>query len=180
MAEKAEVAPQKSKTKLLLFIVLGLLVLLLVIGGVVAFLLLKSPSSAAEGDAAVAESSSHSSSKASSKSKDKKATPPVFEKLQQFTVNLASPDGDTLLQTEIALELAGEHDKEVLKQYEPKVRNEILKLLRTKTPADVNAPDAQDKLAKEIREAVNKAMGTTGEDEGVRSVNFTSFIVGTR
>lgn len=173
MSEAKQESPApKSKKRLLMIIIAAVVVVVLLVVGVLAFVLLK-------GNAAPAEEGAPAAEHAAPKKKDehKKEAPPVFEKLGQFTVNLNSAESDEKMQVELMVELATEHDKEKLKQYQPKLQNAVLQLLRSKTPQDVKSPDSQEKIGKEIREIVNKILGVNGEDEGVRSVNFTSFIV---
>jgi flagellar protein FliL len=173
---KVEAAP-KAKKNILLFAVIGLLVVLLIIvGGVAAFLLTKSSDPAA--DEVAAEATAHDDAKKKKKDhKKKEEHAAVFEKLPQFTVNLHSEDGDGILQTDISLELGDAHLAEKIKGLSPKIQGQINKLLRGKTMAEVKAPDGTDKLGKEIKELVNKILGAESEDEGVLSVNFTTFIV---
>ncbi|MEN9657208.1 MAG: hypothetical protein RL571_673 [Pseudomonadota bacterium] len=173
---KVEAAP-KAKKNILLFAVIGLLVVLLIIvGGVAAFLLTKSSDPAA--DEVAAEATARDDVKKKKKDhKKKEEHAAVFEKLPQFTVNLHSEDGDGILQTDISLELGDPKLAEKIKSLSPKIQGQINKLLRSKTMAEVKAPDGTDKLGKEIREMVNKILGAESEDEGVISVNFTSFIV---
>ncbi|MBB5192940.1 flagellar FliL protein [Silvimonas terrae] len=168
----AEEAAPKKKSKLLLFIILGVVLVLLIAGGVVGFLLVHSSSDDSGGDSA--EAPAHQTKK---KAKKKDEHPPIFEKLSQFTVNLNSPDQETMLQTDITVEVADAETEETLKNMLPKIQNEVNKLLRSKSPDYMRAPNSTDKLASEIRAAINKVLGVSSDDEGVLSVNFTTFIV---
>ncbi|WP_283148558.1 flagellar basal body-associated FliL family protein [Silvimonas soli] len=168
----AEAKAPKGKSKLLLFIILGVVLVLVIAGGAAAFLLMHNSSDSADDGS---DSSSHQSkAKAEKKKTDH---PPIFEKLSQFTVNLNSPDGQTMLQTDIVVEVADAASEEDLKNLLPKVQNEVNKLLRSKTPEDMKAPNSTDKLGNEIRQAINKVLGVHADDQGVLSVNFTTFIV---
>ncbi|GGP20529.1 flagellar basal body-associated FliL family protein [Silvimonas iriomotensis] len=167
----AEEAAPKKKSKLLLFIILGVVLVLIIAGGAVGFLLLHNSSSDDGGDAQ--EAPAHQAKK----KKKKEDHPPIFEKLSQFTVNLNSPDQETMLQTDITVEVADAETEETLKNMLPKVQNEVNKLLRSKTPDYMRAANSTDKLGSEIRAAINKVLGVTSDDEGVLSVNFTTFIV---
>ncbi|GGP26318.1 flagellar basal body-associated FliL family protein [Silvimonas amylolytica] len=167
----AEDAAPKKKSKLLLFIILGVVLVLIIAGGAVGFLLLHNSSDDSGGDAQ--EAPAHQTKK----KKKKEDHPPIFEKLSQFTVNLNSPDQETMLQTDITVEVADAETEETLKNMLPKVQNEVNKLLRSKTPDYMRAPNSTDKLGGEIRAAINKVLGVTSDDEGVLSVNFTTFIV---
>ncbi|WP_373976253.1 flagellar basal body-associated FliL family protein [Chitinibacter sp. SCUT-21] len=179
-APAADAAP-KSKKNILLFAIIGLIVTVLLVGGLLAFFILKSP---AEGsaDEAVAEANAHAEEAKKEKEKKKKEkekeghTAPVFDKLQDqpFTVNL-SGETESVLQVEIMVELAEEHDKERLKSIQPKALDAVNRLLRSKTLEQVKTTEGQETLAREIREALNHLLEAEAKDEGVLSVNFTKY-----
>lgn len=171
MAEaKADGAPKKKK---LMFIIIGVVALVLLIGGgLAAYFMLRSDPAAED---AGAEAAHGAASPKSAKKKDDKKHATVFEKLPVFTVNLNSDTGE-VMQTEVVIELPDAHVQESVKQVLPKVQGSINKLLSSKKPEEVKTPDGRDKLEAEIKEMVNKIIGAEGE-EGVLSVNFTSFIV---
>lgn len=171
MAEaKADGAPKKKK---LMFIIIGVVALVLLIGGgLAAYFMLRSDPAAEE---AGAEAAHGAAPKKDAKKKDDKKHVTVFEKLPVFTVNLNSDTGE-VMQTEVVIELPDAHAQESVKQVLPKVQGGINKLLSSKKPEEVKTPDGRDKLEVEIKEMVNKIIGAEGE-EGVLSVNFTSFIV---
>ncbi|QLI80717.1 flagellar basal body-associated FliL family protein [Chitinibacter fontanus] len=181
-APSADAAAPKSKKNILLFAIIGLIVVVLLVGGALAFFLLKTP---AEGsaDEAVAEANAHAEDAKKEKEKKKKEkekkeghTAPVFDKLQDqaFTVNLAG-DTESVLQVEIMVELAEEHDKERLKGIQPKALDAVNRLLRSKTLEQVKTTEGQETLAREIREALNHLLEAEAKDEGVLSVNFTKY-----
>ncbi len=171
----ADVAAEKSpKKKMLLFIIIGVVALVLLVGGVLAafFLLSSNPS---QGDEIVAEVSHEDGSKKSSKKKDGEKHSPVFEKLPQFTVNLIS-DNAEVMQTDIALELPEAKMSERVKALLPKIQGDINKLLSSKHAEEIKTPEGRDKLGVEIRDLVNKILDVK-VDEGIVSVNFTTFII---
>lgn len=174
----SDAAPAKGKSKVMLFVIIGVILLIVLVGGgVAAFLLMRSsPDDAAADGGAGTEAAVHDAKAKKEKSK-KKDAPPIFEKLSQFTVNLNSGDSDVMLQTDVTVQVADAETQEKLKNYLPQIQGDVNKLLRSKTPEDVRAPDGTDKLGHEIRNVINKILGVTSEDEGVLSVNFTTFIV---
>ncbi|SFN65355.1 flagellar FliL protein [Formivibrio citricus] len=170
---KADAAP-KSKKKLMMFIIIGVVVLVLLVGGgLAAFLMLKSGNSEDDGG----QATKTEAKKDAKKKKDEKKAAPVFEKLAQFTVNLNAPETNEVLQTDISVELSNVKEKDLLKQYMPKIQSEVNKLLRSKKPEEVKTAAGTDKLGAEIRELINKILKIEGEGEGVLSVQFTTFIV---
>jgi len=102
-------------------------------------------------------------------------TPPVFSKLDTFVVNLAGPSG-TLLQVDLQAELADAAAQQRLTDYMPKVRSAVILLLSAKTPEEISSPEGKMKLKNQIKQVINGAMDS-GEEEPVKNVVFTSFIV---
>ncbi|WP_432721740.1 flagellar basal body-associated FliL family protein [Jeongeupia wiesaeckerbachi] len=169
MAE-AQAAPKGNK-KLIVIIAAVVAVLLLATAGGAAFLLTRSSD---HGDDGSVETHEAGKKKKAEKDADH---PPIFEKLQQFTVNLNSPDEDAMLQTDIVVEMADAKSQERIKAQMPKIQSEVNQLLRSKSPQEVRTVGSMAKLGAEIRKLINHALGAEGDEEGVLSVNFTTFIV---
>ncbi len=168
---KQETAP-KSKKGLMLIILGVILLVVLLLVGVLAFMFLRgSPSD----EAPVEQVETNKTEKKAKK--DEHAAPPVFEKLGMFTVNLNSLETDEKMQVDLTVELSTEAEKAKLKLYQPKLQSAVIQLLRSKTPEEVKQPDSQEKLGVEIKDVLNKILEADGKNEGVLSVNFTSFIV---
>ncbi len=161
-AQGAEQAPAKKKK--LLIIVVALLVVVLAAGGG-AFLLL-SGKPATEQQADEEEAEAHA---------EEEAKPPVYEKLETFTVNLA--DQESYLQAEISLKVADPKVQEKLKQRMPEVRDALLRLLSSKTAEELMSADGKTALAEEVRKEVNRVIGAKKASQGVKDVLFTSFII---
>lgn len=87
------------------------------------------------------------------------ATPPVFVKLEVFTVNLRNTGGENhFLQTDITLKVKGPEVEAALKEQSPSVRNAILLLLSSKTMEDVSTVEGKQQLADQVIAAVNPLM----------------------
>lgn len=185
-------APPKAKSKMLLFIGIGVLVLALVGGGAAFMLMKKKPAEGEEGDEEVAEETSHGHGKKD----DGKHVPPVFVKLETFTVRLQNEGQDSYLQVVPELRVLDAHMGDTVKQYNPEMRHRALLLMAAKTPQELNTPAGVEQLAKELRAAFNKILappppkkkGKKKEEEEedldtvdpsapVQAVLFTSFIV---
>ncbi|AOY01713.1 flagellar basal body-associated protein FliL [Jeongeupia sp. USM3] len=164
----AEAQPKGNK-KLIIIIAAVLAVVLLAAAGAAAFLLTRSADAGDE-----VATAQETGKKKAGKDADH---PPIFEKLQQFTVNLNSPDEDAMLQTDIVVELADAKSQERIKAQMPKIQSQVNQLLRSKSPQDVRAVDGMTKLGGEVRALINRTLGAEGDEEGVLSVNFTTFIV---
>jgi flagellar FliL protein len=166
----AEVEAPKKKGKMLI-IILAVVGVLVIGGGVGAYLLLKKPAAEksvkhgdeeAEGDAA--EEDGHGDEH-----------PPVYVKLEAFTVNLA--DQESMLQTEIQLMVADAKVGEKMTARLPEVRDALLLLLSSKTGEELSQLDGKAKLALEIQKAVNETLGIKKKSLGVKKVLFGTFLI---
>jgi flagellar FliL protein len=165
MAEKAAAdagQPQvagRSRKKLLLLI---LLLLAIAAGGAGVAFVYYSPDKAAGKKAKVVK---HDDDK-----------PPVFVKLETFTVNLHDQDADRFLQVDMDLKVQESKDDELLKQRMPELRNAILLLLSSKQSSDLNTVAGKKKLSDEIKASANGLL-TQVAPGAVRDVYFNSFII---
>lgn len=101
--------------------------------------------------------------------------PPIYEKLESFTVNLAN--GETYLQVEIYLQVADAKVQERLKLHMPDVRNDIIRLLSSKQPEDLATLEGKDALAADIQKQLNDLLGVKKDAQGVKKVLFNAFII---
>jgi flagellar protein FliL len=173
MAKEAappEAEAPKKKGKLLI-IIIAVVAVVLIGGGVGAYLLMSKPSAekmakAGHGDEEAAdgeEDGGHDDEH-----------PPVYEKLEQFTVNLAD---EPILQIDIQLLLADKKVQEKIKGRMPEVRDALILLLSSKTAEELGQPDGKTKLAQEVQKAVNDVLGIKKKSKGVKKVLFASFMV---
>ncbi len=101
--------------------------------------------------------------------------PPVFEKLEQFTVNLVG--GEHYLQTEVSLKVSDPKLSEEIKLHMPEIRDVLLRLLSSKQAEDLATMEGKKQLSEEIQKQINKVLGVKKPNEGVLAVLFTSFII---
>ncbi|MDP2795696.1 MAG: flagellar basal body-associated FliL family protein [Sulfurisoma sp.] len=201
-AKKAEAAegteaPEAPKKKLLLFIIIGVVVLVLG-GGGAAFFLTKKGSHADE-EAVDGEEAPAKVQKAKKAKKDDKEAPPVFVKLDPFTVKLQSEGGESYLQTTPELRVLDAPLGDKIKQFTPEIRHRVLLILSAKKSADVATAQGVQQLSNEIRVAINRIIDGPKEvgkgkkkaaaeapasfpdeadpEDSVQAVLFTSFIV---
>lgn len=161
--EETAVEPPKGKGKKLLIIILAVVLLMVLAGGGAAVYLLTSKPAAegaAHGEEAAAEEDAH---------------PPVYEKLESFTVNLA--DGETYLQVEIHLQVADAKVQEKIKQHMPEVRDGIIRLLSSKNAEELAVLEGKDKLAADVQKQLNDILGAKKDSMGVKKVLFNAFII---
>ncbi|MBZ0105117.1 MAG: flagellar basal body-associated protein FliL [Sulfuricella denitrificans] len=160
-ADAAEGAPKKGKGKLLIIIIAA--VVLLGGGGGAAWFFMHGKKAAHDGH----EEAKHES---------EPAKPPVFVKLETFTVNLATEGEDHMLQTDVELKVADAKATDMIKAHMPEVRNTLLLLLSSKAASNLATTDGKQKLSGEIKTKINKELHVK-EDEGVSGVFFTTFVI---
>jgi flagellar FliL protein len=97
-----------------------------------------------------------------------------YEKLEPFTVNLVGLR--QMIQISVTLKPAKPDVSDKIKLYMPAIRHEIILLLSSKTPEQMQSSEGKQKLILETRYAANKALGLTSKD-GVADVLFESFII---
>lgn len=193
-----EAAAPPKKKKLLLMIIVGVLVL--VLGGGGAMMMLKKKPVDEEGDDEHPAKEEKSAKKA--KKKDGHDTPPVFVKLDAFTVKLQVDQQEAYLQTTPELRVVDLPVGDKVKAYMPEIRHKITLILMSRKAADISGPVGVQKLANEIRVAINRILdgpktvkkkgkkGQVVEEEeheeitdeadpsdSVQAVLFTSFII---
>jgi flagellar FliL protein len=160
-ADAAEGTPKKGKGKLLIIIVAA--VVLLAGGGGAAWYFMHAKKAAHDGQ----EEAKHEA---------EPAKPPVFVKLEPFTVNLAAEGEEHMLQTDIELKVADAKATDNIKAHMPEVRNALLLLLSSKTADTLATAEGKQKLSAEVKARINKELHVK-EDEGVSGVFFTSFVI---
>ena len=158
-ASTEEAAPKKGKGKLLVIIIAA--VVLLAGGGGAAWYFLKAKKSDP------AEEAKH----------EKPELPPVFARLETFTVNLTAAEGEEhYLQTDVELKVADPKVVEAIKAHMPEIRSSLLLLLSSKTAPVMATADGKKKLSKEIVRQINEILHAK-EGEGVSDAYFTTFVV---
>lgn len=185
----------KSK-RLLLMIIIGVLVLALV-AGTTAFFLMKKGDHADDEEDDAPDVEETRASKKDSKSDE----PPVFVKLDTFTIKLQPAEQqatDSYLQTTPELRVLDATIGERVKQYMPEIRHRVLLILSGKKAADLSTPQGVEQLSVEIRKEINTIIGGPAPkkktkkgqesapeppsdkarpDDPVQAVLFTSFII---
>ena len=194
-AKKAESAeteqPPKKSKKLLIIIVAAVLVV--VIAAAAAFFMMKGKP-AAEGDE---EEGDEVPVKVEKSKKAKKEhsddAPPVFVKLDAFTVKLQMEQQEAYLQAVPELRVLDAHLGDKIKLYTPEIRHKLLLILSGKKASDISTPQGVQLLANEMRVAINAIIEPppvrrkgkepeepsdhAGPDDPVQAVLFTSFII---
>jgi len=159
-----EVEQPKKKGKLLI-IILAVVAVLVIGGGVGTYLLLSKP--------AVEKNDKHGDEEAADGGEDEH--PPVYVKLEAFTVNLA--DQESYLQTEVQLMVADAKVGDKMNARLPEVRDALIRLLSSKTGEELSQQEGKDKLAIDIQKQINDVLGIKKQSEGVKKVLFGAFII---
>jgi len=154
--------PKGGSNKLMLIVIVLLVVVVAAVGGV-GYMVLSGHNPLGGGQQAAAQDTK------------KDDAPPIFAKLDTFVVNL-SGQGGTLLQVDMQAELANADAQNKLNTYMPKVRSAVILLLSAKSAEELATPQGKLKLKSQVKQVINGAMDS-GEDEPVKSVLFTSFII---
>lgn len=145
--------PKKSKKKLFLIIAVVALLVLGLAGGAAAYYMKK------KADAeALAEAEADGTAAPKAQKRDRKAKT-AFVALETFTVNLADRDADRYAQVQLALELNDEGATQLVKNFMPIIRNNILLVLSHKMAAELLEKDGKIKLSEEIKLEVARALG---------------------
>ena len=187
--EAEEQAPNKKKK--LIMIIVGVVVLALIGAGAAFFLMKKNAEPVdEEGDEAPAKTE-----KAKKAKKGHDDAPPIFVKLDAFTVKLQSEGQEAYLQAVPELRVQDAHLGEKIKQYTPEIRHKVLLILSGKTASELSTPQGVQKLSNEMRVTINSIIepppvrkkgkdkaheepgDQAGPDDPVQAVLFTSFIV---
>ena len=187
-SSEAEQPPAKKKSKLLVIIIAAVVAVALIGGGAAFFLMKSKPAPVDEegGDAPAAE-------KHKKETKKDHDVPPVFVKLDPFTVKLQSEGQDAYLQAVPELRVLDAHMADKIKAYTPEIRHKVLLILAGKKASDLATPQGVQKLSNEMRVTINGILepptprkkgkepeepsDLAGADDPVQAVLFTSFIV---
>lgn len=170
--ENTAVKPKKSKK--LLIVIAAALVLVLALGGG-GFMVWKKMHPADEEEDVEATAAKPKVEK----KKGAKEVGPIYIALDQFTVNLAPDNGDQFLQVMISVEVEDATIGDRLKNYTPKLRNNVMLLLSGKKASELVTKAGKEALANEIRDLINEILDA-GAKPGygpVKEVLFTSFII---
>ena len=155
--DKPENAAEPKKSKKKLFLILGVVaVLVLGLAGGGAFFYMKKKA-AAEAEA-LAEAEADGTAAPKVAKRDRKAKS-AFVALDTFTVNLADRDADRYAQVQLSLELNDEGAAQLIKNFMPVIRNNILLVLSHKMAAELLEKDGKIKLSEEIKVEVARALG---------------------
>ena len=154
---------KNSSNKLLIGIIVFLILLIIGGGGTVFWYLTKTPSSS--------EAIQTSQQQAKSEDASLAEIGPLYP-LTPITVNLKNKDEkDVYLKVTLSLELSSKLLANELDAKNAVIRDEIIRILSSKTPADIDSELEKDKLCNDIKTSLN-TMLTDGQIKNVYIVNM--------
>lgn len=156
-----EQVPEK-KSKMLLFIILGVGILVLGGGGFFAYKTFLAPKPAAE------EAAGHEKTK-------KESSSVIGEMLvmEPFVVNLADPKGKRYLKVKIELELENKEAVDKATKASPKLRDMVIMMLTSLDFEEVMTPEGKIRVRDELMERFNEIM----RPDHIKNIYFTEFVV---
>ncbi|MGQ9499934.1 MAG: flagellar basal body-associated FliL family protein [Dissulfurimicrobium sp.] len=170
MAEEEQVAatetPKKKKTILLIAIIS--LVLVLIIAGLGSYLFLfKKPSN----EALERETARDVGAKGDDKGKGEEKVG-IMVDIEPFVVNLDDPRARHFLKIAITIEVPDEKAKKEIEKFMPKIKNEIIMVLSSKTLDDVIPVDGKVRLRDELMVRLANILG----QDRLTNIYFSQFV----
>ncbi|BBL35479.1 hypothetical protein Nstercoris_01747 [Nitrosomonas stercoris] len=157
MSEATAPASAGNKSKLPLFILIGMLFAGAGIGGTWYFM----SQQHGAGSSAVVQKK-----------------PTTFIRLESFTVNLQTEQGKSrFLQTELSLKVNETGIIAAIEDNKPEIRNQILLLLSSKKPSEISTLEGKQTLSQDIAQAIKSKIESEALQDDILDVLFTSFII---
>jgi flagellar FliL protein len=184
--EKAAAAPAKGgKSKLLIIIAAAVLVLGAGGGGAWFFMHKSAADEEATADSGEEHEADAKDAKKSKGKKDKKGKaaapklPALYVKYEPpFVVNFDAKGVMRFLQVSMEAMTRDAHTEELIKQNEPKIRNNMLLLLGSQTYDTISTMEGKEELRKKALEIIAKVVDEEGgEAKKVEDIYFTSFVM---
>ncbi len=175
-----EGAPKK-KSKLMLFIALGVGVALLGGGGFFAYTKFLAPKPAVDAENGAEETGhgekasgakGHGEEKGKGNEKDKEAMGEMLV-LDPFVVNLADPKGKRYLKIRIELEIDSKETMAKAEKLKPKLRDTVIMMLTSLSFEEVMSPEGKIRIRDELMDRFNQLL----KPERVQQIYFTDFVV---
>lgn len=104
--------------------------------------------------------------------------PPIFVKIEPFTVNLADDAyGSRLLYAGLSLKVADAETREILEQHMPQVRSRLLLMFSGQQADELTRPGGKQQLADRVLAVLDAPMTDPQPELAIEDVLFTEFIV---
>ena len=117
--------------------------------------------------------------KATAQKKEEPEKPPIFIRIDTFTVNLKKVDAEEhFLQVEMQFKVVDPKAEEAVKLRMPEIRNALLLLLSSKAQEELATVEGKQKLSSDIVTQSNQIIrAKEPAKDGVVGVYFTSFVI---
>lgn len=103
---------------------------------------------------------------------------PIFTNLAPFTVTISEGGARSrILHVAITLQLLDESSVSLLKEYNPVVRDRILKTLSEQHPAHVQTPEGREQLVDSLIHVLSSPYGGPSTTPRIQNVLFTAFVI---
>ncbi|HLR81704.1 MAG TPA: flagellar basal body-associated FliL family protein [Paenalcaligenes sp.] len=102
---------------------------------------------------------------------------PNFVDFEPFTVTLDQEGRSRILYVGITLQVADNHSRELLQQYQPVVRDRILHVLSLQDPQQVQTPTGRETLIQQLDESLSLPYPPANQAPEINHVLFTTFVV---
>lgn len=176
MADENENGEEEVKKKSPLMLIIIVAVVMLVLGGGGAYFLLGGKSSSPAPAAATAEGETAEGEEAEAANVPK-AEAVYFSLDPRFVVNFVGKSRARFLQVQIDGVTRDPMIKEDVTLHLPKIRNNILMLLSSKTYDDLSNPEGKEQLRQEVLTEIQSIIKEESGHEGVEDIFFTSFVM---
>lgn len=164
--------PAKEKSKLLLFVAIGVICIGIGVGA--AFMM--RPSGSNEVTSEETADAEHEKKPQKEKKKAKKAAPgsgPVMYAIEDIVVNPAATGGSRFLSVSFGFELEDELLAEEFEKRQSLVRDALITILSSKTVAQLTDMRQKEIMRYQVKKRLEKLLDT----EGVEAVYFTNFVL---
>lgn len=103
---------------------------------------------------------------------------PVFANLAPFTVTISEGGARSrILHVAITAQLLDEPSAEILKEYNPVVRDRVLRILSEQHPGHIQTPDGRKQLVDHLIHALSSPYGGPYTAPRIQNVLFTAFVI---
>ncbi|MCI7484885.1 MAG: flagellar basal body-associated protein FliL [Helicobacter sp.] len=180
--QNAPATPEDKKSKVVLFIVIGVGVLLVLLLAIIAMLVFPSNDSNQAVQSQVQEQSQVRPNAPkivvgdtiTARSTDYAKIGPIFPIQQEFKVNLLTQTGKKILLTNISLELDKPETQPEVETKLPMLFDAIIEILSSKSVEEIITTKGKNRLKDEIVRRLNEFL----IDGSIKNVFFTNFLIG--
>lgn len=103
---------------------------------------------------------------------------PIFSKLEPFTVTISEGGARSrILHVAITLQVQDEASTILLQEYNPVVRDRVLKILSEQNPSYVQTPEGREQLVDSLSNSLRSSYDNGSSGPRIANVLFTAFVI---